>query len=469
MKLFYQNPSKASFRFILLAIFLPFAGIGQQAVTSIVTDYNSYWKTSASAVNAVKPANSHNLLAFTYNGTQYSTGVNDAALSGHGESFTAGDFWALPVDGLSNALTSNTKIGLGEMYDGVHNGASNPAPTRDINTYLTDGVKGLNIGTCIANLPAGTITFLVNNIRPQNIGDGIPDIIVTQVADPSGTNDKYSFVDQNGVTVGQMKEIIFSNIPAIGNWTADFYEASTNPMTLSAGFTNTDRQIRVWAADLSDFGITSGNQQSIKKFKITLAGNSDVAFVAYNNRTMSVSSLILPVTLNDFSAKLVNDNTLLSWKTASEKNSLSFVIEKSTDNRNFRSIDSVMAKGNSVDMATYTSIDKQVTAGVSYYRLRMLDRDGHYEYSKTVQVQRQHQSVSISVFPNPTSDRIVVQYPAQAHKLQVFDTRGHQVRQLILSPTSTQATVDVSNLPTGSYYLVIEGKNERQSQSFIVQ
>jgi len=81
-------------------------------------------------------------------------------------------------------VTSNTKLALGQLYDGVDNGASNPAPVNSLALYLTDGPNGLNLGTGIANLPKGDLTFRVTNINPAAIGDGIPDILVTQIADP---------------------------------------------------------------------------------------------------------------------------------------------------------------------------------------------------------------------------------------------------------------------------------------------
>src|ERR1044072_8469904 len=85
-----------------------------QGVTGIVTDYNGYWKSDTTSVNPVKPDNSHNLLAFTYKGVTYSTGVNDGLLTSRGQSFISNDFWSLPVANLSGTVTGNTKVGLGE-------------------------------------------------------------------------------------------------------------------------------------------------------------------------------------------------------------------------------------------------------------------------------------------------------------------------------------------------------------------
>ena len=209
---------------LLMTVLASFAGQGQ-SVSQIITDYNGWWKTSQSSQNPVHPDNHHNLLAFTFSGTTYSTGVNDASLTAHGETFTPGVYQALPLHNVAGTPSGNTKIGLGAMADGVYNGAG-AAPSRTLGPYLNDGTNGLDLGTCVANLPAGTMFMSVSNIRPEMIGDGIPDIVVTQIADPSTQYDAYEFTDINGVRVGNSLNIVLTNISPIGTWVADFYEAT---------------------------------------------------------------------------------------------------------------------------------------------------------------------------------------------------------------------------------------------------
>lgn|GEM_PF-397853 len=452
---------------LLLLFFLPAFASGQQAITGIITDFNSYWKSSSSSINTVKPNNSHNVLAFTYNGTQYSTGANNAVLTSHGQTFVEGDFWSLPLAGYTGNINSNTKVGLGEMYDGVHNGKGSTPYANNISPYLNDGIRGLDIGTCVANIPAGSISFLVSNISPSNIGDGIPDIIVTQVADPSGSADQYAFVNSSGTVVGQTKSISFNNIPAVGNWTADFYEASSNPMTLSSGFTNTDRPIRLWAADLSDFGITQANYANIRHFRINLSGNSDVAFVAYNNKTFNIATL-LPVVLTDFTARESNDKALLNWTTANEEGANYFVVEKSRDGSNFTPIDTVKAKGNSTTTQHYASLDQQLSPGVNYYRLRMVDLDKHTSYSKTVQVVKKE--TGISLFPNPATDRIVISHaPAAVEQVKIYTVNGILLQQKKTERNSYQTSIDISSYAKGIYYLVCENDHEKITRSFVIR
>lgn len=278
-----------------------------QNISEIITDYNGFWKSGAGNINAVKPDNSHNVVAFSYNNKRYSTGVNDSLLTARHETFIAGKYKAMPVSRITGTVTSNTKCGLGQMYDGVNNGAPATKPVNDLIKYLTDGVKGLDLGTCVANLPVGDLYFSITDLKAPMIGDTVPDILITQVADPSGSNfDSYEFLDVNGNRVGNKLDLDLSSLPALGNWTADFYEANTNPMTLQSGFTNTDRPLRVWGADLKAWGIDSTNVGNITYFKIRLNGNSDVAFVAFNENAFSFTT---PLALPDKLTKPTGNNT----------------------------------------------------------------------------------------------------------------------------------------------------------------
>ncbi len=261
-----------------------------QTVSEIITDYNGFYKSGVANISTVRPDNSHNLLAFTFSGTRYSTGVNDALLTANGENFTEAEFMAMPMHNLTGTANGNTKIGLGAMYDGVYNGKG-AAPSRSLSQYLVDGPNGLDLGTCVANLPAGTMFMSVTNLEASNIGDGVPDILVTQVADPSSKYDRYCFTDINGNMIGNHVDINLTNIGSVGRWVADFYEA-TGSTILASNFTQTERNMRLWAADFSAFGINSSNISSVAYFKIVLSGDSDIAFVAYNTKTMSINQLL---------------------------------------------------------------------------------------------------------------------------------------------------------------------------------
>ncbi len=469
-----QKPRSVAkhFSLLTLCLLLATAGFCQFNVTEIITDYGGYWKSSASAINSVKPDNSHNLVSFSFKGNRYSTGVNDALLTSKGQTFVAGDYRALPVKSMSGVATSNTKIGLGYMYDGVANGASSPAPANNIPYYLTDGIKGLNLGTCVANLPAGSLMFPISKIIKSSIGDSIPDVLVTQIADPSGSLDRYEFLDLLGNRVGNYVDIQLDNIASVANWTADFYEASKNPMTLSGGYTRTDRPIRLWASDLSAFGIDSSNSSRIAYFRITLNGNSDVAFVAYNNNSINIFDALLPITLSSFTAQENNNQVQLNWSTTGETGSDAFVIERSTDGDSFTAIDKVAAAGNTTTAVQYSYTDKQPAVGKNYYRLKMTDLDGQYTYSKTVVINKGAAITgSISLYPNPATNYIVINHPYAGSNEQVtiVNLQGTMLLQKKITAASFQTRLELPAMAAGIYELVWTNGKEMSANQLVLK
>jgi len=466
-----QQVNWKPFCFSLLFLHVSAIAFCQYNVTEVITDYKGYWKSASTAVNSVKPDNSHNLVAFSFNGNRYSTGVNDDLLTGRGLSFVPGDFRALPVNTLSGTATANTKIGLGYMYDGIENGAGSPAPANNIPQYLTDGIKGLDLGTCVANLPAGTLMFPVSKILAHAIGDNNPDILITQIADPSGSLDRYEFADILGNRVGNYVDIQLDNILPVGNWTADFYDANKTPMTLAAGYTKTDRPIRLWASDVSSFGIDSANASRVAYFRIRLSGNSDVAFVAYNNNSINIFNSLLPVKLNDFSGKQIGNQVQVNWQTASEISSDAFIIERSADGNTFNALAQVNASSNTSTKLNYSYTDKNPLNGKNYYRLKMLDKDGYFDYSKVIVINRSETAgTGISLYPNPASSYLVINHPfaGSNEQLQVVNQRGNTLLLKKISAGSFQTRIDLPSLPKGTYQLVWSNGKDLQANQLLI-
>ncbi|MFA6058452.1 MAG: T9SS type A sorting domain-containing protein [Taibaiella sp.] len=441
-----------------------------QAVTGAITTYGGYWKSTTDSMNLVKPDNSHDLLAFRFNNVMYSTGVNDAALISNSETFVPQEYQSLPITSITGTVGANTKAALGQMYDGVDNGPSVPPPANSIPLYLTDGVQGLNLGTGIANLPSGTLSFDMPILNTTAIGDGVPDILISQIAQPSGGVDYYKFTDVNGDLVGDSIAISFSGIDSIGNWTGDFYEASANPMTLAVGFTKSDRSMRLWAADLSTFGINATNAASVEDFAIRLNGNSDVAFIAYNTGI----GVILPVTYTYFNARKINNDVRLTWETAQEINSDYFEIQTSVDGKSFIAVDHLKAAGNSSTSRSYTYIDKNITAGDHFYRLKQVDRDGKSEYSSVRLVENNiiDNRKGLLIAPNPASGNIHINVGQsnEIKTLNIYTVDGKKIFTKNLAITENETSVSTAGLQAGTYIAELRDANGNTEYSkFTVQ
>lgn len=449
----------------LLMVCVLIAGIvNAQQVTGVITDYQGFWKSGIGYKNPVKPQNSHNLLAFTFNGIQYSTGVNDILLSQHNELFYAADFRALPVKLIGSNPTSNTKIGLGQLYDGVDNGKSNPSPVNDMQYYLTDGIKGLDLGTGVANIPQGYIEFSINEFFPDAVGDGVPDILITQIADPSSSFDQYEFLDAKGKRVGSRVGINLTNIASVGTWVADFYEASTNPMILTTGFTKTEREIRLWAADFSDFNITPSDVSKIKSFRILLNGNSDLAFVAYNYRTMQVN---LPVSFGKTSSRLQNGMVQINWEMLDQSAVQKFVIEESIDGRNYYAVGEVHSLNQNAQYLYNHRMDQQ---GRRYYRIKAVSVNGIETFS-SVLTEEYLKATNFSLFPNPASGWVKINLSGNSFDgtIEIRSVNGSLMHSEKVSAGESVKQISLQGLTPGMYSMVLNTGGKRFTEMLVIR
>ena len=87
----------------------------------------------------------------------------------------------------------------------------------------------------------------------------------------------------------------------------------------------------------------------------------------------------LPVELLYFEGDKYADWNLIKWATASEWNSLNFIVEHSNDGETWKQIISKPAAGNSTQTMTYSHLDNVYTNGINYYRLKQNDIDGQYK------------------------------------------------------------------------------------------
>lgn len=275
--------------------------------TGLITDFGGYWRTDIGSINTIRPDTSHNLLAFTYKGTRYSTGANDAILTSNGVSFTPASFRALPVAGIAGntpaLTTSSLFMALARKNDGRPYTIYPPAVAHlSVADILVDGANGLDLGTGVTNLPTSAIlTFQVPNISPGKIDDTEPDIIITQIANPDATNDRFGFINAAGTLIGNEISQNMTYLSKMGDYYLDLFRLTPNvPYNTGKPYSarppsdvnDSTRPIRIIAFRLSDFGITPANASQVRALRITPSGNSDYAFVAYNTNSLNLTPTV---------------------------------------------------------------------------------------------------------------------------------------------------------------------------------
>jgi hypothetical protein len=161
----------------------------------------------------------------------------------------------------------------------------------------------------------------------------------------------------------------------------------------------------------------------------------------------------LPVNLLTFTATKSETGALLNWSTTTETNSDRFELQRSLDATNWFTLGNVTAKGESKVTQTYDYLDRQPKTWDNYYRLKMIDRDGTFAYSRIVSIQI-NSSFEIVVYPNPVEDNIILKVAdwKQVRNVTMINMTGTVVYN---SGPVMSGIVDVKNIASGTYILKI--------------
>jgi hypothetical protein len=175
----------------------------------------------------------------------------------------------------------------------------------------------------------------------------------------------------------------------------------------------------------------------------------------YSPTEVNLLVSLLPVELIDFKILALREGVLLSWQTASEINSESFIIEHSPEGQNFHPIGEVKAAGISTTIQNYQFVHETPTNGTNYYRLRQQDIDGQFEYSDLRVLNFYNFKKEVSVYPNPTLGQITIKNQSDKEfKMTVTDLSGKVIyARAGITPGAT--TLDLAGLPKSMYTLEI--------------
>ncbi|MCF2446764.1 right-handed parallel beta-helix repeat-containing protein [Dyadobacter sp. CY345] len=183
---------------------------------------------------------------------------------------------------------------------------------------------------------------------------------------------------------------------------------------------------------------------------------------------------VLPVTLVSFTGRqeksMEKEMITLHWSTVSEINVSEYVIEKGNNPMMFEAIGSVSAN-NTIQANSYKFIDWNLVKGLQYYRLKMIDLDNTFEYSKIIAVNVNAEKLDkVVVFPNPATNSIIVRHESSADAnglIQIISSGGNFISKCSVLQNTTETKVDVSSLAKGSYVIVFERSGVKTSRVFI--
>ena len=307
-----------------------------------------------------------------------------------------------------------------------------PAPVRGANNnpigrfFLDPGIDG--------NITAATVQF-------SGTPTGITAVKLWSSADATFS----SASDVQLSSKAYASSVTFNGFTSTMNISGTYYFITAD---LSSGATGS---VSTTIANSSAFAISSGS-----------------VITSITNATLSSAAVPLPIRLLSFTAQSKPDAVTLQWSTDREENFKGFDIERSADGSAWTKMAFVASLANYATVTThYSYTDNTPVTGHVYYRLKMVDADGTFKYSKQLTVIKNTQHASLQNYPNPFrgNTNIAFQLPVTGlAALKVFNTMGAEVSTLInkkLEAGTYTVSFDGASLPAGVYhYTLLYGKEK---------
>jgi hypothetical protein len=208
---------------------------------------------------------------------------------------------------------------------------------------------------------------------------------------------------------------------------------------------------------------TTTNPQ-INRTGLSLANLSNTFYIG----SIDAVNSPLPITLISFTATLENKYVRLDWETAAETNNDHFTIQRSTDRLGWKDVKVINGLIASSTEKSYTTLDENPFAGISYYRLEQTDIDGKQTYS-VIRMINLNEDEKIKVYPNPATNFItIVSTTREKLNISFLNNNGERLK-VPFSNGGNSSTLYVSGLATGIYYIQITRNNSIETRKIIIQ
>lgn len=175
---------------------------------------------------------------------------------------------------------------------------------------------------------------------------------------------------------------------------------------------------------------------------------------------------VLPVELISFEiTEHSKEMVELQWEVATELNTEGYIVERSSNGERFTALSNLAALGSN---NAYLFEDKAPLNGTSYYRLKMMDLDGSFEYSDVLAVQLGNEK-EFKVFPTKAKDQITLSYNQDTQseaEVSIFNIQGQKVQEVALALTAN-SSISIQQLNSGTYIMQVRIGEDIYTERFI--
>jgi hypothetical protein len=182
------------------------------------------------------------------------------------------------------------------------------------------------------------------------------------------------------------------------------------------------------------------------------------------------NSFVVPLDFLDVSAKRKNNASVVEWKTANEVDVDRYEVQKGVTPTFFATVGTVRARNLQSDQA-YSLADAGHTSGVAYYRIKSIDNNGAYKYSKVVSLTINEKWAQPVLLTNPAKTQLVLSVPENHthYQYQLTTTGGQVMLQGEISKQANTITIPLTAMPVGVYHLSLRYANNTFYQKVLIQ
>jgi hypothetical protein len=187
-----------------------------------------------------------------------------------------------------------------------------------------------------------------------------------------------------------------------------------------------------------------------------------------------------PVELSSFSAVILENGIKLKWRTETEVNNYGFDILRQAQDDEWVSLSFVEGHGNSNSPKDYNFVDEYATDGKYYYRLKQIDTDGKFEYSKIIEINLGSPNIyELSQnYPNPFNPSTTIRFSVQESSfinLSIYNSLGEKIEELVnevkepgMHTVEFYAESTTGGLSSGTYFYTIKSNNYTNTKKMML-
>jgi hypothetical protein len=176
-----------------------------------------------------------------------------------------------------------------------------------------------------------------------------------------------------------------------------------------------------------------------------------------------------PVEWLGFDGRVIGEEVVLDWATASELNNNYFEVERAIDGENFERIGVLAGNGTTQEIQHYQFIDMNPKNGSNYYRLKQVDLDGQFAFSEIVNLNVAPSGFRYAVFPNPTSDFLNVSTTDnKIVNIELLNLNGQVVNVSSRQMDAFQWELTVDHVQPGTYFIRVETEDSHNAPQKVV-